>query len=134
MLRLGGQPSTPSNVLLHAPAAPARGVKTGTLPGIFRRARRSSQQVVKLIGESAAEGGRFELYRRPTTKSPTKARKCLAHKDSQHALGRAWMARKDPKEPAKTRPEVKRFTSRARPPAMFCTQASSVPTSARKGT
>ena len=61
--------------------------------------------------------GRFELRRRPTMESPTKARKCLQHKDSHAVLRRAWMARKDPKEPAKTRPEVKRFTSLATPPA-----------------
>jgi integrase len=60
ILRLGGQPSEPSNAPHHTPAAPAPSIKTGTLPGTFRRARRSSQQVANVIGEMLAEGGRFE--------------------------------------------------------------------------
>src|SRR4029450_10850544 len=38
ILRLGGQPSAPSNAPNHTPAASSQGVKTGTLPGTFRRA------------------------------------------------------------------------------------------------
>jgi len=61
MLRLGGQPSAPSNAPPHTPVAPPPGVKTGTQPGTFRRARPSRRQIAKLIGEMTAEGGRFEL-------------------------------------------------------------------------
>jgi hypothetical protein len=45
------------------------------------------------------------------TRSPTRARKLWRHKDFRGVLGHAWIARKNPKEPAKTRREVKRFTS-----------------------
>jgi len=38
ILRLGGQPSAPSNAPHHTPAAAAPSIKTGTLPGTFRRA------------------------------------------------------------------------------------------------
>jgi hypothetical protein len=44
ILRLGGQPSAPKSAAQHPSAAPSPGVKTGTLPGTFRRARRSTQQ------------------------------------------------------------------------------------------
>src|SRR5262249_27616470 len=63
MLRLGGQPSAPSNAPPHTPVPPPPGVKTGTQPGTFRRARPSRRQIAKLIGEMTAEGGRFELPR-----------------------------------------------------------------------
>jgi integrase len=63
ILRLGGQPSAPSNTPHHTPFPPAPSVKTGTLPGTFRRARRSSRQVANAIGELVTEGGRFELPR-----------------------------------------------------------------------
>src|SRR5262249_36528827 len=56
-----------------------------------------------------AEGGRFELQGRPTTTSPTRARKCWRHNDCRGVSGRAWMVRKNPKEPAKTRPEALRL-------------------------
>src|SRR5262245_4493436 len=63
MLRLGGQPSAPSNAPPHTPVGPPPGVKTGTQPGTFRRSRPSRRQIAKLIGEMTAEGGRFELPR-----------------------------------------------------------------------
>ena len=61
MLRLGGQPSAPSNAPLDAPAAQAQGVKTGTLPGTFRRVRQSPRQVHRRIGELGMEPRRVEL-------------------------------------------------------------------------
>ena len=61
MLRLGGQPSVPSTAPPHTPAAATPGVKTGTLPGTFRRVRQSPRQVHRLIGELGMEPRRVEL-------------------------------------------------------------------------
>ena len=61
MLRLGGQPSVPSTAPPHTPAAATPGVKTGTLPGTFRRVRQSPRQVTRLIGELGVEPRRVEL-------------------------------------------------------------------------
>src|SRR5262249_46595212 len=134
ILRLGGQPSARRSQ--HPSTAPTPGVKAGTLPGTFRRAGQSTQEVANMLGELVAEGGRFELRGRPTTKTPTSARKSLRHKGCRCVSRRALMARKNPKEPAKPRPEMKRFTSRRRPGCQPCfrTQTSNVPPSARKGT
>jgi hypothetical protein len=57
ILRLGGQPSAPSNTRHHTPSPPAPRVKTGTLPVTFRSVRRSSRQVANAIGELVTEGG-----------------------------------------------------------------------------
>jgi hypothetical protein len=73
ILRLGGQPSEPSNAPHHTPAAPASSIKTGTLPGTFRRARRSSQQAANMIGEMLAEGGDSNFERTKSARNPRTA-------------------------------------------------------------
>src|SRR5262245_39511344 len=63
MLRLGGQASAPRSGPPRGQVPATPDVKTGTLPGTFRRARRSARQVANVIDEPGAEGGRFELPR-----------------------------------------------------------------------
>ena len=113
ILRLGGQPSARRSQ--HPSTAPTPGVKAGTLPGTFRRAGQSTQEVANMLGELVAEGGRFELRRRSTTTIPTRARKCLQHKGFHGVLVRTSMARKKP-ERARENPagsETFHFTGRA---------------------
>ena len=133
ILRLGGQPSAPSNTPHHTPSPSAPSVKTGTLPGTFRRARRSSGQVANVIGEMLAEGGRFELRCRPTTRSPIRTRKRLRHEDFRCVSRTRGMARKNPEKPSKTRREVKRFTRGLATRHVFALCAVEVRNSVRRG-
>jgi integrase len=103
ILRLGGQPSAPTNTPHHTPSPPAPSVKTGTLPGTFRGARRSSRQVANAIGELVTEGGRFEPAQGRGRLIRSDVRKRLGPKGLARSQASAAAPRNDPEKPRTTR-------------------------------
>ena len=83
-------------------------------PAEASKRRPKMHQAAQAPGPTSG-GGRFELQCQPTTRSPTGARNCLRHKDFRGVLTARRCPRNNPQEPAKTRPEVKRFTGTTAP-------------------